>query len=414
MTLPTIAQYGESISNPEGRFRTLHGLECERDLYGAPSFTAGGSGAVFKVYVDGAPKALKCFSGCRRNNMKELCDYIYEYTVDSGPSGCRTPLLYPTEWLPDEIYVFDDAGNGRWYDVMVSEWAEGATLEYEIRRALHYRDGSRLLQLAEKFEEMVLRLFDAAWAHGDLKPSNIMVENTDVMRLLDCESVIAPDIENCIATKSAYGHPNTNPIRDGKHIDDYPAVMIAATLRSLAHDPSLYDRYGTSDYFLFSPDELQTNGCAAYDEVRLSAARCGDARLYTLLEMLSSPSPQLNGLREVLAFSPGHNTVCDTLKPFVANGKWGYRTDTRTVIPAIYDNALEFREGAGVVEVGSFRHYIDPTGLLIINGSDFDTANSFSGGYARIRKGGRWFRMDRTGELIPDDNQNTTICIQHE
>ena len=390
---PTISQYTESVTHPEGKFRRVVGVVCETDAYGKPVFTSGGSGVVFKVRIAGRTAALKCFSGFGRSNVKEL------YTSISAET---TPLLYRCEWLPQELYVFDECGRGGWHDILISEWAEGSTLEYEIRRALHYRDGARLLDLAEAFEEMALQLLGMPWSHGDLKPSNIMVEkHTGLMRLLDYESMVVPGLANDAATISSYGCPKMDLHRDGLYADEYPIAMIMCTLRSLARDPALYAKYGTSDYFLFSPEELFSGSvCKAWEEAKTAAAREGDARVYTLLEMLAKPSAHLENLKEIILFLPGGSDTGDPApEPFVKAGKWGYRSGGKTLIPAIYDNALEFREGFGVVETGGFRHYINNKGEVVINGSEYETLKSFYDGHGEVRKSGVWYRIDRNGVL---------------
>ena len=131
MNTPTISQYAESVCHPYGRFRTLGEPAVERDAYGEPLLYAGGNAAVFKVWLAGRPYALKCYTRPgKRNGM------LYAYLA-----ARRTPLLCEVRYLPEELYIYGPDGEGAWYDTVLTEWADGDSLGYAVRRALHPRYG---------------------------------------------------------------------------------------------------------------------------------------------------------------------------------------------------------------------------------------------------------------------------------
>mgnify|MGYP000772962692 FL=1 len=160
MNTPTISQYAESVCHPYGRFRTLGEPAVERNAYGEPLLYAGGNAAVFKVWLAGRPYALKCYTRPgKRNGM------LYAYLA-----GRRTPLLCEVRYLPEELYIYGPDGEGAWYDTVLTEWADGDSLGYAVRRALHHRDTERMAALSRGFDAMVAALLSMPWAHGDLKP----------------------------------------------------------------------------------------------------------------------------------------------------------------------------------------------------------------------------------------------------
>ena len=108
--------------------------------------------------------------------------------LDRYPSSLR----YPVRYLPGKIYLYV-TDRGAWYDLLAADWAEGHTLDYAIRRALHYRSSADLTALSRAFEAMAAELLAQPWAHGDLKPSNIMVTPSGTLRLIDYDGAFVPE-----------------------------------------------------------------------------------------------------------------------------------------------------------------------------------------------------------------------------
>ena len=168
--LPSISQYVDSLTNPSGLFRTLGEVDADRDARGAVRFCAGSNAAVFRITAAGEEYALKC-------PLKRGPHFgaIYEY-IETHPD----PLFAPTRLLRDELYVYDAFGRGGYCDVVVSQWLPGVTLETEIKRAAR-ECPERFGELAAGFDAMASALLGKEWAHGDLKPENIIVGRCGAM-----------------------------------------------------------------------------------------------------------------------------------------------------------------------------------------------------------------------------------------
>lgn len=405
--IPTISQYAYSVGHPHGLFRTLGEPECERNAYSEPVFSAGGNAAVFKVYTLEGCCALKCYirTGIRTAR-------IYDY-IATHPSR----LLYRSRYMPGEIYVYDIGGRGEWRDTVVSEWGEGSSLGYHIRRAMHYRDTAELGRLADMFGKFTFDILSEEWGHGDIKPDNIMVTPDGSLKLLDYDAMFLPEFAGLTATETGTPYYN-HPARDGrlfnKHIDDYPLALIWASLRTLASGATEHTAAPYGEMPLFAPQDVPCGNADAYTWAMDDAAGRGDAITYRLLSMLDAATPVLSDLPEIACFATIGATHSERpLEPFTRSGKWGYTDGIRDIIPPIFDNALEFSEGLAVVELGKYRHFIDASGKTVINCRCYDHVKPFHNGMAAVRSNGTWMHIDRTGNIVSPvtpDNANTPTC----
>lgn len=297
MYQPTLAAFRETLLFPEGRFRTLGTPVCERDARGEPRFATGGSAVVFRADVAGRTYALKGYL-----HPRPQAERLYA-CLDRYPSALR----YPTRYLSGEIYLYV-TDRGAWYDLLATEWAEGQTLEYEMRRAAHYRSAERFAALAQAFEAMAAELIAQPWAHGDLKPSNIIVTPQDTLRLLDYDGAYLPELSGEAAVETgtpACNHPLRGDRYD-KHIDDYPIALIAASLRALAAHPNPTWTAG-AEALPFLPERQLEGRDAAYRTALQLAEAQHDERLLRWLRCLSAPTPVLDELPDLLSAAPHPN-----------------------------------------------------------------------------------------------------------
>ncbi len=357
---PTISRYIETVSEPAGFFRTL-AFECERDIYGNPKIMAGGNAAVFKVCIGGKPFALKCYTGNRTSTRT-----VYEAIPQLGGN-----LFYRSRFLPQEIYISGPNG-GEWYDAALTEWAEGHTLEFAIQKALRGGKGNDpeggLTALAANFDLLAGELLDAPWAHGDLKPENIIVTPSGHMRLIDYDAMFVPQLQGCVAEESGtplYRHPRRDIHLFDRHIDDYPIALISATLHTLALDTELYTGFGDTDCFIFRPADIPDGRSKGFRAALEMAAQRGEALLYGLLRLLASPVPWLDGLKDIVDAINNRADTVHATTPFAKEGRWGYLAgDGSIAIPPVFDTALEFREdtGTAAVSIGGYGHFIARNG----------------------------------------------------
>lgn len=371
MRNPSISDYVCALGNPVGVFRTLGDVEAERDVYGEIELRAGNSAAVFTYLRDGARRFMKCY--VRPNPYLRP---IYRYIEQNQP-----PLLPDVSLLPEELYVHTLSGPEGWRDVVEGAWVEGDTLDVAIVRAS--RNGDRnaggdadahsgyFIALAGRFDELCRELLAQEWAHGDLKPENIVVCPDGTMSLIDCDAMWIPELEGLRAIElgtPAYRHPRRDASHFGKRMDDYPMLLISASLHALAADPSLFARHNTTDNIIFSPQELAEGRSAAFAEVAELFARRGMARELRMLGACCSPFPEVENIdRFFCKIQPG--CVDQPLETVVVNGKWGFAdTAGSVVVEPFWDEVLDFREGRAAVRLEGWWHMVDAAGNLCETG----------------------------------------------
>ncbi len=407
MRYPTIAQYVETLSNPLGLFRTLRQVAPSRDRAGDLRFSSGAFGVVFRAEVDGKPYALKCFTRHQAGRI-----FAYERIVrwlDTQQSahlaGCRL--------LNEEIAVFAPDGSCSYFPVLLMEWVEGESLSAAIESAVRRQDRTTLRQLADGFDRLARWMLEQPFAHGDLKPDNLLVRSDGTLALIDYDGLYLPEMAGEQAREGGtegFRHPARTAAHFGKQIDDYPIALLSLTLRLLADEPGLYTRFHRQGNLLFTPSLLLSGECPAYNHLRHTSHASNP-----LFAAICSPHetlPNLSGLLGGTA-APAQPAVdppespfdftgepSEGMRPFRQNGKYGFcDASDHEAVPPRYDRAHHFSEGAAAVSIGGRWGFIDPAGRELTP-MQFDDCSSFSEGRVAVCTGGRWGYLDRSFRWI--------------
>ena len=133
------------------------------------------------------------------------------------------------------------------------DWIEGETMETYI--ADHYMDNYAMSMLCYRFCKMAAWLRSQPFAHGDIKPDNIMVRSDGTLTLVDYDGMFVPAMKGqkspTIGTKD-FSHPLRTIDDFDETIDDFALASMALSLKAISLNPSLLDEYGASDRLLFS------------------------------------------------------------------------------------------------------------------------------------------------------------------
>lgn len=366
----TLAQYIETIADSHGRTRTLGEIVPDRDDRGRIRFHIGNSSIVFRIFRDGRPMRLKCYTRPRRNLQ----------------------TIYREKLLPQELYLFSAPRCGTWVDVVLDEWIEGPTLDRAIEEAAARNDRDALHRLSVRFDALAAELLAAPWAHGDLKPENIVCTEPE-LRLIDFDAQFLPELAGQPGSElgtAAYQHPARSTNDFDASIDDYPIALIATALHVLALDPSYYLRYAQRDGLLYDPAAILHRRDEAYDRSLDLLARHGEAAAYRIARLLTSPGIRLPGLARLLDRKRPEGTVpADKLVLDVRDGLWGYRYGTQFAIEPLFDSGFDFSEGSAAVRLGGYWHFIDPTGRIVLKCPDCEQVKPFRNGRASVIRNGR-------------------------
>lgn len=278
----TLRQYLTTLADTHGLTRTLGEIEVCRDGKGRICYSAGNSAVVFRIRCEGRVRSLRCYM----HHPRHLAE------------------IYGEKLLPQELFIYTSPAGGVWVDVVLSDWIEGVTLHEAVAAAAEAGDTARLRRFAAAFDRMAAALTADDWAHGDLKPENIVADNRGRLHLIDFDAMFLPAFAGRHSPElgtAAFQHP-ARTVRDfDASLDDYPAALISTALHALALDPTLYARYSDADGLLFTPQKIGTD--AALCEVLALFERRGLAAQYRIARLLRSPSLRLPGLPQLLALA---------------------------------------------------------------------------------------------------------------
>lgn len=326
----SVYQCIKSVRNPFGVTRTLGHFKFVE-------YCSGNSAVVFRVLAeDGRHLRLKCYT-----RPKENLEAIY------GPRLLRR-----------ELYVFTGDG-GVWVDVVADEWIEGVTLGEAVSKAVAAGDRERLAELAGRFDDIVREMLARDWAHGDLKPDNIIVDGDGRLHLIDFDAAYLPALRHCRSRElgtAAWQHPSRTYDDYNRHLDDYPAAMISTLLHALAVDCSIWERFADEDGVLLDARRIAAGDCRALGHIeRMFAGRCMAVQ-YRVARLLRSRAYILPQLAEYMSCGGWQRFGGGRVEMMMLNGLYGYECDGRVVVPPLFDDAAEFRDGEAQVVLGGVRH----------------------------------------------------------
>ena len=202
--------------------------------------------------------AVKCFLKEQEGRAEsyQLIAQELAYTSSS--------FLTPFRYLDKEFFVESQSTNDEEFPVVLMDWVEGETLDRYIQS--HLADPNALRLLAFQFSRLASWLLSQPFAHGDLKPDNILVRSDGTLTLVDYDGMFVPAMEGTAARELGspdFRHPLRTAERFNEHIDDFPLAVILLSLKALSLSPSLWNTYGASDRLLFSAaDYRDLSSCA--------------------------------------------------------------------------------------------------------------------------------------------------------
>ena len=248
MQYPLISEYLAAIRDAHDNLDKLSHLVPVLDNYGEPYRSSGAFAVVFKMKDEQTGKcyALKCFTEEQEGRAEAYRQIAAELEyVDS-------PYITPVKYFEKELFVDSNCEDNE-FPVLLMDWIEGETMETYI--ADHYMDNYAMSMLCYRFCKMAAWLRSQSFAHGDIKPDNIMVRPDGTLTLVDYDGMFVPAMKGqkspTIGTKD-FSHPLRTIDDFDETIDDFALASMALSLKAISLNPSLLDEYGASDRLLFS------------------------------------------------------------------------------------------------------------------------------------------------------------------
>ena len=372
MNYPLISEYIESIKNSEDNFNELTNLRPVYDEAGEIVMSSGNFAVVFKMKDESSGKlyAVKCFL-----KEQEGRDIAYQQITDEL-EYVSSNYLCSIKYLQKELFVDSTVSSDTEFPVLLMDWVEGVTLDKYVHQ--HISDKYALQLITYQFCRMAAWLMSQPFAHGDLKPDNILVTEDGALVLVDYDGMYVPAMQGQKARELGspdYRHPLRTEDCFNEHIDDFPLALIGMSLKAIALDTSLLQNNAKSDSLLFSESDFQNIGeclmmkslCALLNDAEFS-------KLYALFilahsqQELSAVSFRLfllnkveKPIEEVLSTEATEEDLKDAIEDeygvkYSRDGKKLLKAPSSLWDSSLWDKEYVVREGTEVICDGALQY----------------------------------------------------------
>ena len=266
------------------------------------------------------------------------------------------------------------------FPVLLMDWVDGETMEAYI--AANYHNQSAMSMLCYRFGKMAAWLRSQSFAHGDVKPDNIIIRPDGSLTLVDYDGMFVSSMKGSqsptIGTKD-FSHPLRTMDDFDETIDDFSLASIALSLKAISMNSTLLDTYGASDRLLFSENDYRNPSnskvISALQELMCNKDFC---TLYSLF-MLALARKELSAcsfrlfvgeksiLLQTIEDLPTKATDEELKEAFV--DEWGvkYSKDGRKLLkaPQNLDGTYSIKEGVRIICDNAFESCTSLSSLVI-------------------------------------------------
>ena len=253
MQYPLISEYVKAIQDAGDNLEELAHLTPVLDDQGEPYRSSGAFAVVFKMQDKSTGKyyALKCFTEeqeGRADAYRQIADEL---------DMVNSPYITSVKYMEKELFVDSQCEEDE-FPVLLMDWVDGETMEAYI--AANYHNQSAMSMLCYRFGKMAAWLRTQSFAHGDVKPDNIIIRPDGSLTLVDYDGMFVSSMKGSksptIGTKD-FSHPLRTVDDFDETIDDFSLASIALSLKAISMNSTLLDTYGASDRLLFSENDYR-------------------------------------------------------------------------------------------------------------------------------------------------------------
>ena len=252
MNYPLISEYIEAIKSAEDNFKELINLRPVLGDDGLPVMSAGGFSVVFKMKDEQSGKfyAVKCFTKeqeGRSESYKLIADEL-EFVSSN--------FLTSIKFYEKELFVDSGQTKETEFPVLLMDWIDGKPLDKYIHKNVNNKYALEMLSF--RFCKLSAWLLAQPFAHGDLKPDNILVKEDGSIVLVDYDGIYVPSMKGQKARELGspnFRHPSRTEDSFDERIDDFPIALIALSLKAFSLNKGLIFNYCTNDFLLFKEND---------------------------------------------------------------------------------------------------------------------------------------------------------------
>ena len=253
MQYPLISEYVKAIQDAGDNLEQLAHLTPVLDDHGEPYRSSGAFAVVFKMQDKNTGKyyALKCFTEEQQGRAEAYRQIADELDL------LDSPYITSVKYMEKELFVDSQCEEDE-FPVLLMDWVDGETMEAYI--AANYHNQSAMSMLCYRFGKMAAWLRSQSFAHGDVKPDNIIIRPDGSLTLVDYDGMFVSSMKGCksptVGTKD-FSHPLRTVDDFDETIDDFSLSSIALSLKAISMKSTLLDIYGASDRLLFSENDYR-------------------------------------------------------------------------------------------------------------------------------------------------------------
>jgi hypothetical protein len=212
------------------------GTLCTRGP-GLPAVYGGTYALTFAVVTNSGKFAVRCFH-------KELDSLPVRYgAIERHLGRINSPYFVDCQFQPKGITT--ESGT---YPIVRMEWADGPSLAAYV--AEHRHDAGALLELRFALRRLAMHLRAKGVAHGDIQPSNVIVQGDGNLRLIDYDGLFVPELAPLCSAELGqrnFQHPGRRSRHFDASLDVFSFAVIDFALRALSVRPDLWDLTGSGE-----------------------------------------------------------------------------------------------------------------------------------------------------------------------
>lgn len=262
-------------------------------------FASGGIATVFKLKDKQSQiLAVKFF----RDEIRERFERFEK--ISRFLKQNKFPFIVDFEFVKNLIFVPIEGQEeaNSFFPGLIMKWIEAPTLESKIKDLITNNKSKDILKIAKAFKELSISILDNKFSHGDLKLSNLLIDDNLNLYLIDYDGMFIKDFEGNISFElgtPSYQHPKRTVNNFDSSIDHFSILVIYTSLIALAYYPEFYKKYNDGDNIILTLEDFNNPNKS---ELLKTLSNYSETKALTfyIKQSLASESIYIDNLKDLL------------------------------------------------------------------------------------------------------------------